>query len=169
MPAPRRETPQPFQSPNNTQQEYRTEPRRRSSTSFAAPSIPPFTPAQRVSSQPPRGRVFDEPQGEVEIIEPPPRQPVFRPSQMPQGMQGEGPLTKSGYPDRRFRGQRDLPPPEPEQQQMQRARTGGVIGDMHVTIEGKPDRRFKENRGLSDEEVMARWAEEVQARFGRKR
>jgi hypothetical protein len=165
MPAPRRETPQPFQAQNQPQQEYRTEPRRRSSTSFAAPSIPPFTPAQRVSSQPPRGRVFDErsqDEQEVEIINQPP--PRF--SNMPQG---EGPLTKSGYPDRRFKGQRDLPPPEESNADFQRARTGGMIGQMHVTIEGKPDRRFKENRGLSDEEVMARWADEVQARFGRKR
>jgi hypothetical protein len=166
MPAPRTTAPPAYQSTQPPQQEHRTEPRRRSSTSFQA-----FTPAQRVSSQPPR-RVFqEEPEDEqeVEIINAPQqsRVPSFRPSQMPQG--GNGPLTKSGYPDRRFRGQRDLPPPEPEQDQMQRARTGGVIGNMHVTIEGKPDRRFKENRGLSDEEVMARWAEEVQQRFGRKR
>jgi hypothetical protein len=81
--------------------------------------------------------------------------------------QGQGPLTKSGYPDRRFKGQRDLPPPEEENPEFRRARTGGTIGDVHVTIDGKPDRRFKENRGLSDEEVMSQWLEQLNERYGR--
>lgn len=80
---------------------------------------------------------------------------------------GQGPLTKSGYPDRRFKGQRDLPPPVEENPDFRRARSGGVIGDMHVTIDGKPDRRFKENRGLSDEEVMSQWLEQLNEKFGR--
>lgn len=81
--------------------------------------------------------------------------------------QEQGPLTKGGYPDRRFKGQRDLPPPEEENPEFRRARTGGTIGDVHVTIDGKPDRRFKENRGLSDEEVNAQWLDALNERFGR--
>lgn len=164
MPAPRTSAPPAYNQSQPPQQEYRTQPRRPSG----------FTPAVRVGpgpSQPPapgsRRGVFDQqqPQEEqqVEIINQPP--PRF--SQMPEG--AAGPLTKSGYPDRRFRGQRDLPPQEEQNPDFHRARTGGMIGEMHVTVDGKPDRRFKENRGLSDEEVMARWADEVQARFGRKR
>lgn len=160
MPAHKSQVPPNYQSQPPA---HRTEPRRTTSSSF--------TPAQRVSSVPPRRSVFterieSENRGEeeemVEIINQPPP-PRF--SQVPEA-EG-GPLTKTGYPDRRFKGQRDLPPPDSERKQ--RARTGGTIGDIPVTIEGKPDRRFKENRGLSEEELMAKWAEQVQQRFGRKR
>ncbi len=159
MPAHRTNAPPPFQP---------QQPPRKPSGFTPAVRISSKPPEHHVASQPPRGTVFmdqNEDEGEeaqVEIINQPP--PRF--SNMPQG---EGPVTKSGYPDRRYKGQRDLPPPEEQSSDFQRARTGGVIGNMHVTIEGKPDRRFKENRGLSDEEVMARWAEQVQERFGRKR
>jgi len=163
MPAHRTSAPPPFQP----------QPPRKPSGFTPAVRVS-STPPQHVGSQPPRGRVFSDPstipvrdeEGEeeqqVEIINQPP--PRF--SNMPQG---EGPLTKSGYPDRRYRGQRDLPPPEMEEERVQRARTGGKIGDVPVTIEGKPDRRFKENRALSEEELMAKWAEQVQERFGKKR
>lgn len=86
---------------------------------------------------------------------------------MPSNQNQEVPLTKSGYPDRRFKGQRDLPPQQDENPDFRRARTGGTIGDVHVTIDGKPDRRFKENRGLSDEEVMSQWLDQLNEKFGR--
>ena len=101
----------------------------------------------------------------------PPQRDVFRDREEGEEEQYDHitqPTTKSGFPDRRFKGQRDLPPPTPEEV-VGRARTGGTIGDVHVTIDGKPDRRFKENRSLSDEEVMAQWADAVQEKFGRKR
>ena len=162
MPAHRTSAPPPFQP---QQEEYRTQPRKPSGFTPAV-RLSSKPPEHHVASQPPRGTVFVDNMGDeepkVEIINQPP--PRF--SNMPQG---EGPLTKSGYPDRRYKGQRDLPPPEMEEDRLQRARTGGMIGDIPVTIEGKPDRRFKENRGLSEEELMAKWAEQVQARFGRKR
>ncbi len=126
-----------------TPQNYRTNPQRLRSG---------FQPAQRITT-PPRGRE------EVEVEE-----------EEDQGngrsVSQEAPLTKSGYPDRRFKGQRDLPPPEEENPDFRRARTGGTIGDMHVTIEGKPDRRFKENRSLSDEEVIRRWLDNLNEQFG---
>ena len=122
---------------------YRTGPQRR---------VSGFQPAQR--TMPPQRQVFrderreEEDDQEAEIID-----------------RTQGPITKSGYPDRRFKGQRDLPPP-PEEERGVRARTGGVLGDMPVTIDGKPDRRFKANRALSEEELNARWLEEMNARYG---
>lgn len=83
----------------------------------------------------------------------------------PSGYRPAPPLTKSGRPDRRFLGARHLPPEEPPNEEYRRARTGGMIGDIHVTIDGKPDRRFKENRGLSEEEVMAQWVEVLNRRY----
>ena len=66
----------------------------------------------------------------------------------------EKPVTKNGFPDRRFKGQRDLPSPEVVNPDYRRARTGGVVDDVHVTIDGRPDRRFKENRAMSDDEIL---------------
>lgn len=76
------------------------------------------------------------------------------------------PLTKSGFPDRRFKGYRDAPPPDVANPEYRRARVGGVMGDTHVTIDGKPDRRFKENRSLSEEEAMRRFAKNLATEYG---
>lgn len=77
------------------------------------------------------------------------------------------PLTKSGYPDRRFKGHREDPTPDVANPEYRRARVGGVVGDMHVTVDGtKPDRRFKENRGLSEEDAMKTYAERLAEEFG---
>lgn len=73
------------------------------------------------------------------------------------------PTTKTGHPDRRFSGQRDLPPPE-ENENYTPARTGGVMDHTHVTLEGKPDKRFAENRSLTDEEVNEKWSENLAAK-----
>ena len=106
-----------------------------------------FTPAQRVSQPPPR-ETEEEDQNE----------------EMP-----DRPMTKSGYPDRRYKGQRDLPPPEDANPNYQRARSGGVVGDIHVTIDGKPDRRFKENRALSEDEANQLWLDQLNKKYGRTR
>lgn len=139
-----------------------------------------FMPAQRTSNSP-RGntlppRIFgdDQQQEEEEVQIPQNRRPQV--SESPTSYRGGGgeaetlsPTTRSGYPDRRFKGQRDLPPPQEAEQRDQRARTGGTVGDVHVTINGKPDKRFKENRGLSEEEVMAQWVDALAEKFGRNR
>lgn len=78
----------------------------------------------------------------------------------------EAPLTKSGFPDRRYKGFRDAPLPEHANPEYRRARTGGTVGDTHVTIDGRPDRRFKENRSLSDDEVMKQFAEKLALEYG---
>lgn len=119
---------------------YRTGPQRKPSG---------FQPAQRVTAPPPREEEEEEERPRTSSLYP-----------------GGGPTTKSGYPDRRYRGQRDLPPP-PQEEGGTKARTGGVVGDIHVTIDGKPDRRFKENRHLSEEEVMSQWLETMNERYGR--
>jgi len=74
-------------------------------------------------------------------------------------------VTKSGVPDRRFKGQRDLPPAQ-FQHTYRQPQQGGVQGGIHVTLEGKPDRRFKENRNLDEEEVMRKYAENLADQFG---
>jgi hypothetical protein len=81
----------------------------------------------------------------------------------PNGVTPDVPLTKSGYPDRRFLGARHLPPPQ--EQEIRRARTGGEIDGMHITVTGKPDRRFKENRSLSEEEANQQWAQVLNRRY----
>lgn len=154
----------PSMSPSQNQsvppQGYRTDPNRTRSG---------FTPAQRVGGQtsvpPPRGSTFAPPSGEgdeeaeIELVE-------GRQSQAPQGGDWRTqPLTKSGHPDRRYRGQRDLPPPEANQG-FTRARQGGMAGDIHVTIDGKPDRRFKENRNMSEEEATRVWLQQMNERYG---
>lgn len=69
-------------------------------------------------------------------------------------------LTKMGMPDRRFKGQRDLPeesvinpayrrPAQPFQDEE----------GIHRTRDGKPDRRFLENRAMPEDEAKVRQAE----------
>ena len=70
--------------------------------------------------------------------------------------------TRLGHPDRRIKGQRDLPGPILNSNYTP-ARTGGVIDDIHVTLDGKPDRRFKENRGISEEEELELHIQALQA------
>lgn len=125
------------------QQEYRSGPQRRPSG---------FQPALR--TMPPQRGIREEEEDENREEEVDDRK-------------GQQPTTKSGYPDRRFKGQRDLPPPPTVD--VQRARTGGTVGDVHVTIDGKPDRRFKENRGLSDEEITRQWLDHMNQKFGGRR
>jgi len=74
-------------------------------------------------------------------------------------------VTRTGAPDRRFKGQRDLPPVQ-KQYNYRQPRQGGVHGGVHVTVEGKPDRRFRENRNLDEEEVMRKYAENLAEQFG---
>lgn len=124
-----------------------------------------FTPAQRAGENAPREVFQDHGGGDeeerVEVEIGPGRRPM---SEIPpRGM--VQPVTKNGYPDRRFKGQRDLPPPE-DRQDFTRARQGGVIGDTHVTIDGKPDRRFKENRSLSEDEAHRQWVQNLQQQLG---
>lgn len=132
---------QDTQEPRN----YRTNPFRRTSG---------FIPAQRVGQ--PTSRETEEEEQDDEVGR----------GRMTSSNQ---PLTKGGFPDRRYKGQRDLPPPEDPNPNFQRARTGGVVDDMHVTIDGKPDRRFKENRGLSEEEANQLWLDQLNKRYGRTR
>jgi len=79
-------------------------------------------------------------------------------------------LTKFGKKDRRFLGQRDIPPEETVvNPNYVHPKTGGVIGETHITQLGKPDMRFRENRNRPQEEVLADWAENVYEQFGRQR
>lgn len=74
-------------------------------------------------------------------------------------------LTKTGKPDRRFKGQRDLPDEEVINPDYRRASVGGTDEQgNHLTIDGKPDRRFIENRTISDEEAEIRMAEHILAK-----
>lgn len=78
---------------------------------------------------------------------------------------GDVPRTKTGAPDRRYKGQRDLPDMEVQNPGYTRAQVGGVTDDgMHLTLSGKPDRRFKENRSISDDEAELRMAEQILAK-----
>lgn len=81
---------------------------------------------------------------------------------------GDERLTRFGTPDRRFKGQRDLPPPNLiNNPNYRRARRGGALADgTPITLSGAPDRRFKENRGKSDEQIRAEWADQVYATWG---
>jgi len=78
-------------------------------------------------------------------------------------------LTKNGKPDRRFRGQRDLPEEEVINPQYRRAASGMMLEGVHVTSDGTPDRRYKENRHITDEEAEIRKAELILAKYGRQR
>ena len=62
-------------------------------------------------------------------------------------------LTRNGAPDRRYKGQRDLPEEAVKNPYYTHAAVGGIVGDTHVTRDGAPDRRFKKNRALSEEEA----------------
>lgn len=78
---------------------------------------------------------------------------------------GDVPRTKSGAPDRRYKGQRDLPDQEVQNPGYTKARVGGQAEDgVHLTVSGKPDRRFKENRSMSDTEAELRMAEQIIAK-----
>jgi len=80
----------------------------------------------------------------------------------------EAPLTKTGRPDRRFKGQRDAPLNEIINPRYIKPKTGGLLKDgTHITLGGRPDRRFKENRGKSEEQIMSEWAEQMYKRYGR--
>jgi hypothetical protein len=80
----------------------------------------------------------------------------------------ETPLTKTGRPDRRFRGQRDVPLEEVINPHYIRPKTGGTLKDgTHITMSGKPDRRFKENRSKPEEQVMSEWAEQMYKQYGK--
>lgn len=77
--------------------------------------------------------------------------------------------TKLGTLDRRFKGQRDLPPEEvninPNYVHPTSAET--LPDGTHITRFGKPDLRFKENRSKDEETVLAEWAEKVYETYGR--
>lgn len=113
----------------------------------------------------PRGSTFAPPtmgeeEAEIELVE-------GNRSQAPSSGETQ-PLTKSGYPDRRYKGQRDLPAFE-ETIQYTKPRQGGVAGNVHVTVDGKPDRRFKENRALSEEDATRIWLDQLNEKHGRRR
>jgi hypothetical protein len=75
-------------------------------------------------------------------------------------------LTKNGQPDRRFKGQRDLPQEEVINTQYRKASVGGVLGGRHVTLSGAPDRRFKENRSLNEDDIEIAKAEALLEKHG---
>ena len=72
-------------------------------------------------------------------------------------------LTRSGKPDRRYMGQRDLPPDEVANDYAHA--TSGFVDEngIHRTNDGAPDVRFKENRALSPEQTRISQAEWVLA------
>lgn len=90
---------------------------------------------------------------------------VPAPQQQLQQVQEDGShLTKQGTPDRRFKGNRELPPP-PE---FPTANRMGPFQDENgriITKDGKPDRRFKGQRDISDTEAAILQAEYVLAHF----
>ncbi len=74
-------------------------------------------------------------------------------------------FTKTGKPDRRFKGQRDLPDEEVINPGYRRANVGQVIDDVHLTMDGTPDRRFKENRNISDQDAEIMKANLILAKY----
>lgn len=71
-------------------------------------------------------------------------------------------MTKNGVPDRRFKGQRDLPDEEVTNPDYRKASVGEITEKgIHLTIDGKPDRRFLENRTISEEDAELRMAEYI--------
>lgn len=77
-------------------------------------------------------------------------------------------LTKLGKPDRRFKGQRDIPEEQIINPKYIKPKTGGTLKDgTHITMVGKPDRRFRENRGKPEEQIMSEWAEQVYKQYAR--
>lgn len=80
----------------------------------------------------------------------------------------QGRLTKLGKPDRRFKGQRDIPEEQIINPKYIKPKTGGTLKDgTHITMVGKPDRRFRENRGKPEEQIMSEWAEQVYKQYAR--
>lgn len=76
-------------------------------------------------------------------------------------------MTKTGKPDRRFKGQRDLPDEEVINPDYRRASVGETDDQgNHFTMDGKPDRRFIENRTISDDDAEIMMAEHILARRG---
>lgn len=71
-------------------------------------------------------------------------------------------MTKNGTPDRRYKGQRDLPESEVVNPDYRHATTASVVTEgFHATKAGKPDRRFLENRALSEDEAEVMMAEHI--------
>lgn len=69
-------------------------------------------------------------------------------------------FTKNGVPDRRYKGQRDLPEAEVRNLDYTHPTVGSQDEEgIHRTKDGKPDRRFLENRAMSDEEAKVKQAE----------
>ncbi len=96
------------------------------------------------------------------------RQEQFRSSgrrQQAAGVEESNRLTKSGKPDRRFKGQRELPEEEVVNPHYRRANIGTVIDGVHLTTQGAPDRRFKENRNISDEDAEVLKAQLILAKY----
>lgn len=81
------------------------------------------------------------------------------------GVEESNRLTKSGKPDRRFKGQRELPEEEVANPYYRRANIGTVVDGVHLTTQGAPDRRFKENRNISDEEAEVLKAQLILAKY----
>lgn len=135
-----------------------------------APRSSQFYPAARVEAKP-SSKVRAEPREEEieeEVEEEAPRYEArIKSGIAPRGEQQAERLTKAGYPDRRFKGQRDLPPPEEINPEFRRARVGGTVGNIHVTMTGKPDLRFKENRSVSPEEAEIRMARAILEKYSR--
>jgi hypothetical protein len=78
-------------------------------------------------------------------------------------------LTKTGKPDRRFKGQREIPDEEIIDNPNYVQPTTAIVDEegIHVSPKtGKPDLRFKENRGLTEEEVNRKWAEKLAKEYG---
>lgn len=75
-------------------------------------------------------------------------------------------FTKNGKPDRRYKGQRDLPDEQVINPGYRRASTAHVVQGVHVTKDGSPDRRYKENRTISDEEAEVMKARLILKRHG---
>jgi hypothetical protein len=118
-------------------------------------------------SQPPNENVEDEAVSMVQPKENTHMNTNRSPSNRPLGLRNSeapdsGPISKDGTPDRRYKGQRDLPDelPNPD---YTKASTGDVIEGIHITKDGKPDRRFMENRALDEEEARIKQAELILA------
>lgn len=85
------------------------------------------------------------------------------PSASPTGNTNGPRLTRTGKPDRRYLGQRDLPP-EIVESDYTHPSTGFIDSEgRHRTQDGAPDIRFKENRMLTAEQVRLMQAQYVLA------
>lgn len=64
-------------------------------------------------------------------------------------------FTKNGAPDRRYKGQRDLPEEEVRNVHYTHPAAGSVDEKgIHRTSDGKPDRRYLENRALTARQAL---------------